>query len=321
MGSRRKVVLAAGAVLWRVRKRTVEVLIIHRPRYDDWSWPKGKLEPGEPLPACAVREVAEETGTHVVLGRPLPSVTYEIASGATKVCHYWAATVPAGEDVHALAARPAIKPSKNEVDQARWVPAKRALKMLTRKSDRAPLNALLDYLDEGRLDTWAVQLARHGEARPRATWTDDEESRPLTTLGRRQAADLVPLLSAFGAEEIITSPWARCHDTVAPYSMATGLATVGAPQLTETHAKDDPKGARGLVSEILRVRRPGTVLCLHRPTLPLVLDAVGNRSVYRVREVLPEEDPWLQTGELLVLHLATPGKHKARVVAAELHRT
>jgi 8-oxo-dGTP pyrophosphatase MutT (NUDIX family)/phosphohistidine phosphatase SixA len=315
----RKVVLAAGAIVWRVRRRTAEVLLIHRPRYDDWSWPKGKLDPGETLPAAAVREVAEETGVQVVLGRPLPSVTYKLANGSTKVAHYWAATVPA-DDSPALAARPEIARTKNEVDDVRWVPAQKALKMLTRKSDRAPLGALLDYLDEGRLATWAVQLARHGEARPRSSWRDGEASRPLTALGKRQAEALVPLLSAFGAEEIVTSPWARCHDTVMPYSMATGLATVNAPQLTEAEAKADPKGARALVAQFLRVRREGAVLCLHRPTLPLILDTVGNRSAYRVRDVLPEEDPWLQPGELLVLHLASPGKHKARVVAAELHR-
>ncbi len=63
---------AAGAIVWRGTGRTLEVLLVHRPRYDDWSWPKGKLDPGESLPACAVREVAEETGHSIVLGLPLP---------------------------------------------------------------------------------------------------------------------------------------------------------------------------------------------------------------------------------------------------------
>lgn len=318
--SSRKVVLAAGAVVWRVRKRTVEVLLIHRPRYDDWSWPKGKLDSGESLPACAVREVAEETGVQVVLGRPLPSVTYLLSNGASKVCHYWAAT-PATKGAAALVARPVAKRTKHEVDERRWVPAAKAMTMLTRKSDRAPLAALLDYFDEHRLDTWAVQLARHGEARPRDTWKKGEATRPLTATGRRQAEKLVPLLSAFGAEEVVTSPWARCRDTVGPYAERSGADLLDAPQLTEDGAKADPRGARALVGDVLRVRRPGAALCLHRPTLPLVLETVSSRSVYRVRDVLPEEDPYLRPGELLVLHLATPGKHKARVVAAELHRT
>jgi 8-oxo-dGTP pyrophosphatase MutT (NUDIX family)/phosphohistidine phosphatase SixA len=315
-----KLVLAAGAVVWRITKRSLEVLLIHRPRYDDWSWPKGKLYPGESLPECAVREVAEETGQQVVLGRPLPSVTYPVASGATKTSHYWAATVaPAG--AAALKARGAAKPSKHEVDQVLWVRADKALQKLSRKSDRAPLVALLDYFDERRLDTWAVLLTRHGEARSRETWRGAEDSRPLTALGKRQAKALVPLLSAFGAEEVVTSPWARCRDTVMPYVSTTGADLMAAPQLTEDGAKADPAGARALVGEILRVRRPGAALCLHRPTLPLVLETVSKRSAYRVRDVLPEEDPYLRTGGLLVLHLAAPSKHKARIVAAELHRT
>ncbi len=319
MASARRPVLAAGALVWRPRGRSVEVLLIHRPRYDDWSWPKGKAEVGESLPACAVREVEEEAGVRVVLGRPLPSVSYRLSSGATKICSYWAATeLPPGSP--AEAARTAVEPSKNEVDDARWVTAEKAMKLLTRKSDRAPLGALLDYLDEGRLRTWAVQLARHGQAKTRSAWTRGEDTRPLTPTGARQAAALVPMLSAFGAEEVVTSPWARCRDTVAPYAAVSGADLLLAPQLTEDGAVEDPAGARALVSEILRVRRPGAALCLHRPTLPLVLDAVSKRSVYRVREVLPESDPWLRTGELLVLHLATPGAHKARIVAAELHR-
>lgn len=305
--------------MWRVRKRTVEVLLIHRPRYDDWSWPKGKLDPGETLPACAVREVAEETGIQVVLGRPLPQVCYKLNSGATKVCHYWAATV-AEPDSAAVLARPLTKVTKHEVDDKRWVDARAALTMLTNKSDREPLAALLDFLDEKRLDTWAVQLVRHGQARSRSSWGNGEETRPLTATGTRQAAALVPVLAAFGAEEIITSPWARCRNTVAPYAAASDTELIGAPQLTEASAAQDPTGARSLVAELLRVRRPGAALCLHRPTLPLVLGAVGRRSLYRVQAVLPETDPYLRTGELLVLHLATPGKHKARIVAAELHR-
>jgi 8-oxo-dGTP pyrophosphatase MutT (NUDIX family)/phosphohistidine phosphatase SixA len=317
----RRVVLAAGALIWRVRGRTVEVLLIHRPRYDDWSWPKGKLDPGESLPACAVREVAEETGLRVALGRPLPSVTYPVSNGdATKTTHYWAATV-LPEDSAARHARPDAKVSKHEVDEIRWVPAKKARKLLTRKSDCAPLSALLDYLDEGRLDTWAVQLVRHGAARSRETWKRGEASRPLTAAGSRQAVALVPLLSAFGAEEVVTSPWARCRSTIAPYVKASGADLLDAPQLTESGAKEDPGGARALVREMLRVRRPGVAMCLHRPTLPLVLDAVSKRSLYRVRDVLPDADPYLRPGEVLVLHLASPGKHKARVVAAELHRT
>src|SRR5690625_6831004 len=86
MGKSRREVLAAGAVVWRVVGRRLEVLLIHRPRYDDWSWPKGKLDSkDEPLPLCAVREVQEETGVPVLLGAKLPTVRYKLPGGAKKV--------------------------------------------------------------------------------------------------------------------------------------------------------------------------------------------------------------------------------------------
>ena len=86
-------VVAAGAVVWRpdpAHPGEVEVCVVHRPRYDDWSLPKGKLDRGEHLLAGAVREVEEETGQRVVLDRPLPTQHYEV-NGVPKRVHYWAA--------------------------------------------------------------------------------------------------------------------------------------------------------------------------------------------------------------------------------------
>ena len=84
-------VLAAGALVWREHEGQLEVLAVHRPRYNDWSWPKGKLDPGETMPACAVREVAEETRVTVDLGIPLPAIGYLSVGGKIKVVRYWAA--------------------------------------------------------------------------------------------------------------------------------------------------------------------------------------------------------------------------------------
>src|SRR5699024_12294118 len=112
MGKSRREVLAAGAVVWRVVGRRLEVLLIHRPRYDDWSWPKGKLDSkDEPLPLCAVREVQEETGVPVLLGAKLPTVRYKLPGGVKKECKYWAATPVAtvGPADGALRARGEIK--------------------------------------------------------------------------------------------------------------------------------------------------------------------------------------------------------------------
>src|SRR5690606_16203606 len=88
-------VLAAGALTWREKGGRLQVLLVHRPRYDDWSIPKGKLDKGETFPAAAVREVAEETGYRVRLHRPLPAAVYLLPDGRTKIVQYWVGTVRA----------------------------------------------------------------------------------------------------------------------------------------------------------------------------------------------------------------------------------
>ncbi|MCJ7826680.1 MAG: NUDIX domain-containing protein, partial [Demequinaceae bacterium] len=104
-GDRRRTIIAAGALVWRVREDTLQVLAVHRPNYDDWSWPKGKTRRGETLPECAVREVYEETGKQVMLGQVLPSVSYTLKSGRSKRVTYWSAE--ATSTAHpALLARP-----------------------------------------------------------------------------------------------------------------------------------------------------------------------------------------------------------------------
>src|SRR6201991_4159088 len=124
-----KVVLAAGAVLWRSERdaasdvadptdAALEIAIIHRPRYDDWSLPKGKVDPGETEPVTAVREVAEETGYQSHLGRRLTAVSYPIEEGIKKV-RYWAARTVGGE----------FSPNA-EVDELKWLPVVEALREL-----------------------------------------------------------------------------------------------------------------------------------------------------------------------------------------------
>lgn len=312
-------VRAAGVVPVRLRSGRLQVAVVHRPKYDDWSWPKGKVDPGESLPACAVREVAEETGVQVELGLPLPSVKYPVNSDKLKVCLYWAAR-PIADDRGAVAARERVVPGEKEVDEVRWVDATKALKKLTHKHDREPLGALIDLHEDGFLDTWSVLIARHGRAKKRSAWPDGEETRPLTKPGAHQARALVPLLAAYGAEEIITSPWARCHETLAPYARASGIEAFLAPQLTEQAAKEDPSGVRALVADVLERRDVPTVICTHRPVMPMILAAVERKSPHRVLNVLPENDPYLRTGEVLVLHLAQPGRRRVRVVSTEIHR-
>ena len=111
-----KAVLAAGAVLWRASDdgSEPEVAVIHRPRYDDWSLPKGKVEVGENEPVTAVREVHEETGFSCHLGRRLASVSYPVETQGIKKVRYWAAHIVDGE----------FAPN-SEVDELKWLPVTR----------------------------------------------------------------------------------------------------------------------------------------------------------------------------------------------------
>jgi 8-oxo-dGTP diphosphatase len=129
-------VRAAGVVLWRDSPfyDGIELALVHRPRYDDWSLPKGKLKHGEDFPAAAVRETREETGLECVLGAPLPTTRY-LVDGRPKEVRYWAAEAGAG----------AFVPS-HEVDRMVWLPPSAARRRLTHDRDRPVLDALLSAL-------------------------------------------------------------------------------------------------------------------------------------------------------------------------------
>ena len=123
-----KPVLAGGAVVTRTDPaRGTEVVIIHRKRYDDWTLPKGKLDVGESLPACAVREVREETGVTIRLGVPLDTIRYETAKTGPKKVEYWGGTV-----LHSARRAP-----DDEVDMVSWLPVRAALARLTYSHDRS----------------------------------------------------------------------------------------------------------------------------------------------------------------------------------------
>jgi 8-oxo-dGTP pyrophosphatase MutT (NUDIX family) len=122
-------VRAAGAV---VRRGDGAVLVIHRPQYDDWTLPKGKVEPGETDEECAVREVEEETGLRIRLGDELPSVQWTDRHGQPKVCRYWTAASFEGDPV-----------AQNEVDAVEWLAVEVARERLTYPRDRDVLQAVV----------------------------------------------------------------------------------------------------------------------------------------------------------------------------------
>ena len=284
-------VRAAGVVAFRPGKR---VLLVHRPKYDDWSFPKGKLDPGEHATAAAVREVAEETGLHVRLCLPLPDQRYPLDSRPrTKRVHYWTGRVVGDDDVSAY--RP-----NDEIDDVRWVPVEEARTLLTYQRDRATLDEAVPL----RRRTHAVVVLRHARARSRKAWRSDDTQRPLLRVGELDAERLVPLLAAYGVTEVVSSPSVRCVQTVGPFARLTGWTVREERSLTEEH--HGAAAVRRVVQELVDGRvdggggRTGSLLCTHRPVLPEVFAALG----------VP--DPELAPGEMLVAHV-----RKGEVTATE----
>lgn len=275
---------AAGAV---VTRKGGEVLLVHRPKYDDWSFPKGKLDPGEHTVTAAVREVAEETGLDVRLGPALSQQRYRLANGRWKTVDYWMGRVIGSDDVGRY------EPN-DEIDAVEWVEWKAAMRRLTYPYDRETLAEARPL----RRRTRALVVLRHGKARSRGGWKKDDRRRPLVRLGEAQAQRLVPLLAAFDVTAAHSSSSTRCVQTVAPYADTTGWPVKLYDELSEEDASVD--GIVDLVDGLLDGDE-GAVLCTHRPVLPTVLDA------------LQVPDTSLEPGSMLVVH-----HRKGRVVATEL---
>ena len=243
--SRRPPVLAAGALVWRLKNDKLQVLVVHRPRYDDWSFPKGKAEPGESMVLTAIREVAEETGRQIVLGRYLGKARRRLVSGRKKRTLYWAAQVlPEAGPGEGL--RAAVKPaSKREIDKVRWWKVEKAARKLTHADDKRLLARLVDWYESRQLQVHSLVLVRHAKAVSRATWgygINSEITRPLVMgRGQAQARDVAALLSAYGVGELVSSPWRRCVDTLAPYAHGCGLDLRSDEAFTEVSALMAPE--------------------------------------------------------------------------------
>ena len=249
-----RIVYAAGAVLWRptdANNPALEIAVIHRPRYDDWSLPKGKVDPGETAPVAAAREVFEETGQRATLGRRLDMVTYPIDQGVKKV-YYWAARGTGGE----------FTPGR-EVDEMVWLPIAEAMARLNYVPDRK----MLRHFAKQPADTHTVLIVRHGTAGRKSRFSGDDTKRPLDKRGRAQAEALVPQLLAFGASHVYAADRLRCHQTVEPLAEELGVSVHNEPTLTEESYAKNPKRAR---QRILRIaEREGTpAICTQGKVIP-----------------------------------------------------
>ena len=317
-----RIVRSAGALVWRLRpeanpipgtmipaqRQDIQVLIVHRPRYDDWSWPKGKREPGEAIPATAVREVEEETGVPIRLGAPLTVQRYRLGARVTKEVHYWVGFPDVSPET--LRARPlAPLASTKEIDKCQWVGARKAMRLLTRRGDRRLLEELLTRLAERTLYTRTLAVLRHAKATKRSHWEGTEMTRPLSRRGSSQVLRLLPALSALGINQIITSPWRRCVATVAPYATLSGTPLTTEASFTEDAYREDSSKMRSVVRGLLtesKLDAPASPLaiCVHRPTIPGIIGELAPLTPNNLGRLLPQDDPYLKTAGMLLVHIA-----------------
>jgi 8-oxo-dGTP diphosphatase len=230
---------------------------VHRPRYDDWTFPKGKLLVGETDERTALREVHEETGLHCRLGRDLGTVEYRDREDRHKIVRYWVMTPDGGE----------FAPNA-EVDELRWVPVERVAPLLSYQHDR---DLLVTYL-RGAGDA-TVYLVRHGKAGSRSAWTEGDELRPLSRKGRRQAEALVKAFRGVEIARVISSPYVRCVQTVRPLALDRGQPVETSDALVEAAPTHE---ALALLAEVADTP---TVLCSHGDVIPAVVLHLAERGV------------------------------------------
>jgi 8-oxo-dGTP pyrophosphatase MutT (NUDIX family)/phosphohistidine phosphatase SixA len=304
-------VLAAGALCWREEADKLMVAVIHRGRYDDWTFPKGKVDPGESLPEAAVREIREETGLKVKLGVPLETVSYPLDKSKTKVVHYWAAKVSSS-----AIEKSKFKPNE-EVSEVVWLEAKKAAPRLSYQHDRELLQELIDLHESQTLDTSSLVILRHAKATPRSEFPGSEGDRPLLEEGIAQSLGLTKFLSSFAPKRIYSSPWKRCLETVEPYSKKLGLEILLKNQLTEANFRSNPKGTAKLVREIV-LEAKSSLVCTHRPVMTLILRTLAEFADPDVaKDIL--KIPKLSPSDFLVFHLAEDPNTKRQIVAVEMH--
>lgn len=248
-------VRAAGGVVRRRVDGQVLTVLVHRPRYDDWTFPKGKLLEGESYEEAALREVLEETGLECRIDAELPPLQYIDQDGRPKVVRYWSMEALDGGDLHPT----------DEVDEARWFTLAEARKMLSYDRDREVLDALTAH-------DAPVYLVRHAKAGDRSKWSGDDRSRPLSKAGHRQAQGLVQVLSGRIIERILSSPTIRCVETLKPLADQRGLPIEPRDDLLE--------GAplSGLLALLDELRSTPSVACGHGDLIPAVIEHFERRG-------------------------------------------
>jgi 8-oxo-dGTP pyrophosphatase MutT (NUDIX family)/phosphohistidine phosphatase SixA len=284
---------AAGGLLWRPGEDGTEVALVHRPKYDDWSLPKGKLEAGEHPLLAALREVEEEAGARVVAGRPLGQSRYPV-EGRPKRVQYWSLLWAGGE----------FSPNA-EVDMIDWVPIEKAADRLKPGRDGFVVE---EFLRDPR-PTRACVVVRHARAGSRGAWHGRDHDRPLDEGGRVQAGVIANLLAAYGVSRAVSADVRRCTDTLAPYAAAAELTVETEQLFSESGYPAHPNRAAARALEI--VGALGSVaICTQGGALPDLVVEMCRRLGTSPGGMKP-----VRKGSLVVLHLSA--EEPTRVVAVE----
>lgn len=219
-------VLAAGGVVYRTHKKSTEFLVAYRPRYDDWSIPKGKLDPDETFPECAEREVREETGFSVDIGPFLGGTLYETTNQNSKLVRYWL-----------MAKKGGSFNANEEVSEVVWLPKKKALKKLTYTRDRHLVEVASRHIKDPTAGT--IYLVRHAHAGVRGKWDGNDVKRPLSLRGYKQASAIENWLARVPVSRVASSKLKRCRQTVGGFADEVGLLLEREVELTEGSSGDD----------------------------------------------------------------------------------
>ena len=276
-------VRAAGGVLYRPAGDGIEVCLVHRPRYDDWALPKGKLDGDEHPLVGAVREVAEETGCVGLPRLRLPTLAYDLPDGTPKTVDFWLMRL-AGEG-------PVVDTS--EVDEVAWLSPEDAHERLSYDDERGVLAhaAALPPI------TAVVALVRHAHAGERKEWKGNDALRPIDERGRQQADRIGVVLSLLRPERLISATPLRCKQTLEPLSARLG----GVPIVQDGAfaeppvAEEAPARAKLAAQRLLELRGAGPpVICSQGKIIPTLLATLRDEADPEPYKT-PKGDGWLLT--------------------------
>ena len=279
---RPRLIEAAGGALWRPTGdgADIEIGLIHRPKYDDWSLPKGKIKSSEHALLGAVREVEEETGFRCTVGRPLGEIRYD-KDGLPKRVRYWAMRASGGSFV-----------ANDEVDEVAWLTPAEARERLLPDRDRS----ILDELMRGPVATFPLVVVRHGSAGERGSFDGPDRKRPLDDKGQRQARGLTELLDLYAVARVVSADVARCLETVTPFGMTHDVEIETEPLFSERGFSDDPDAAVDKLVAVGASAMP-TAVCSQGKTIPGLVS-----ELCTVLGVQPPDDLSVRKGAMWVLH-------------------